>query len=57
MVTIAYSHYVDRVRWILDLSPLRDMYTEDAHPPVPIFNLASTFPFDFLWVSGSWPIT
>lgn len=33
LITIAYSHYVERVRWVLDLSPLRDSYTEDAHPP------------------------
>lgn len=33
LITIAYSHYVERVRWVLDLSPLREAYTEDAHPP------------------------
>jgi glutathione S-transferase len=33
LITIAYSHYVERARWVLDLSPLRDMYDEDAHPP------------------------
>ena len=33
LITIAYSHYVERVRWVLDLSPLRERYTEDAHPP------------------------
>lgn len=33
LITIAYSHYVERVRWVIDLSPLRDAYTEDAHPP------------------------
>ena len=33
LVTIAYSHYVERTRWVLDLSPLRNKYTEDCHPP------------------------
>eukprot|EP00040_Diaphanoeca_grandis_P005081 m.31299 g.31299 ORF g.31299 m.31299 type:complete len:394 (-) comp16434_c0_seq1:105-1286(-) len=31
LVTIRYSHYCDRARWALDLSPME--YTEDAHPP------------------------
>ena len=54
LVTIAYSHYVDRVRWILDLSPLRDMYTEDAHPPVLIFNsiVSTNFPSIFCGFLG-----
>jgi hypothetical protein len=33
LITIAYSHYVERARWVLDLSPLAEQYTEDAHPP------------------------
>ena len=33
LISISYSHYVERVRWVLDLSPLRLMYSEDAHPP------------------------
>ena len=33
LITIAYSHYVERARWVLDRSPLADKYTEDAHPP------------------------
>ena len=33
LISIRYSHYNERARWALDLSPLR--YTEDAHPPVP----------------------
>jgi hypothetical protein len=39
LITIGYSHYVDRVRWVLDLSPLgarpggSAQYTEDVHPP------------------------
>ena len=31
LISIRYSHYNERARWALDLSPLR--YTEDAHPP------------------------
>ena len=34
LVTIAFSHYVEKARWGLDLSPLRDRYVEDAHMPV-----------------------
>jgi glutathione S-transferase len=33
LITIPYSHYNERVRWVLDHSPLRDRYTEDGHPP------------------------
>ena len=31
LITIRYSHYNERARWALDLSPMP--YTEDAHPP------------------------
>jgi len=31
LISIRYSHYNERARWALDLSPLP--YTEDAHPP------------------------
>ncbi len=31
LISIRYSHYNERARWALDLSPLS--YTEDAHPP------------------------
>ena len=31
LISIRYSHYNERARWALDLSPLA--YTEDAHPP------------------------
>ncbi len=34
LVTIGFSHYVDKARWGLDLSPLRERYVEDAHMPV-----------------------
>jgi len=33
LITIPYSHYVDRARWALDLSPWAATYTEDGHPP------------------------
>lgn len=31
LVTIRYSHYCERARWVLDRTPLE--YTEDSHPP------------------------
>lgn len=31
LISIRYSHYNERARWALDLSPM--LYTEDAHPP------------------------
>ncbi|TFJ83034.1 hypothetical protein NSK_005659 [Nannochloropsis salina CCMP1776] len=34
LCTIALSHYCEKARWALDLSPLRDTYIEDAHAPV-----------------------
>lgn len=34
LVTIGFSHYCEKARWALDLSPLRDRYVEDAHMPV-----------------------
>lgn len=34
LVTIAFSHYVEKARWGMDISPLRDRYVEDAHMPV-----------------------
>lgn len=34
LVSIPLSHYVEKVRWALDLSPLRDTYVEEAHAPV-----------------------
>lgn len=33
LVTIAFSHYCEKARWALDLSPWRDVYVEDAHMP------------------------
>ncbi len=34
LVSIPLSHYSEKVRWCLDLSPLRDTYIEEAHAPV-----------------------
>lgn len=34
LVTIAFSHYCEKARWALDLSPWRDVYLEDSHMPV-----------------------
>ena len=34
LLTIPFSHYCEKARWALDLSPLRDSYMEDAHAPV-----------------------
>jgi len=34
LVSIPLSHYCEKARWCLDLSPLRDTYIEEAHAPV-----------------------
>jgi hypothetical protein len=30
----ANSNFCEKTRWALDLSPLREKYIEDAHPPI-----------------------
>lgn len=34
LITIGYSHYCEKVRWILDISPMKHHYAEDMHCPV-----------------------
>lgn len=41
LLTIALSHYCDKARWALDLSPLRDSYVEEAH--MPVFHMLPVF--------------
>lgn len=34
LLAIPMSHYCEKIRWALDLSPLRDTYIEEDHQPV-----------------------
>jgi glutathione S-transferase len=34
LVSIPLSHYCEKIRWALDISPLRKTYIEEAHAPV-----------------------
>lgn len=40
LITIGFSHFCEKARWALDLSPLRKYYVEEEH--CPFFHLSTT---------------